>query len=135
MPSLLVLRDNYTIDERQFQETLLVIGEKELYWHFYPSEAGIWTTSVNHLKTIIPENRIKKGGQQLAIIHKEMGYEINFVLPHWELSINGSKLPKGFYKTFDVDWKEINLAYLGYEFLFTFDISNNEDRDFPKPVY
>lgn len=135
MPSMTISKDGYLIDERQFQETLLVIGQKELSWHFYPGEEGTWTTCINHRKSIIPDHQIKDGGRQLTITHTVQGYEISCVLPDWEFSINGSKLPKGFYDTILIAWKEIRLAYLGYEFLFTFDISNDTSREFPRPIY
>ena len=134
MPNLKIFRDGYLIDERQFQETLLVIGEKELYWHLYPSEEGIWATSINNQKAVIAEHKIKAGGRQLTIIHTEHDYEISCILPNWEFSINDSKLPPGFYNTFIVAWKEVRLAYLGYEFLFTFDMPENANTGFPKPI-
>jgi hypothetical protein len=134
MPNMIILKDGYIIDERHFRETLLVIGEKELYWHFYPSEEGIWTTSINHQKTTIAEHKVREGGRQLTIIHTKHDYEISCILPNWEFSINASKLPDGFYNTFLVAWKEIRLAYLGYEFLFTFEVADKVNVDFPTPV-
>jgi hypothetical protein len=135
MPNLLVLKDKHIIDQRQFRETLIVIGQKELSWQFYPSEEGIWTSSVNYIKSVIAEDKIKDGGRQLTILHKMGSYEISCVLPNWEFSINGSKLSKGFYDTIDIAWKEIKLASMGYEFIFTFDFSNDVSIDFPKPIY
>lgn len=134
MPIMLVLKDKQIVDERQFQETLLVIGQKELFWHFYPSEEGLWTTCINSQKAIIPDDQIRNGGRQFTILHKIHNYEISYVLPHWEFLINGSKLPKGFYDAIDIAWKEIKLAYMDYEFVFTFDISDDLGGDFPKPI-
>ena len=136
MPKLLVSKDNMIIDERQFQESFLVIGGERLYWHFYPSENGFWRTEIYNKKSISKDSDVT-GSQQFTITYTGRRYEVNCVLPDWSLSIDDVILPKGFYNTFEVVWRKLKVNYQGYEFLFVFDIADIETETIamPKPIY
>src|SRR5215203_2242171 len=136
MAMILVSKNNIPIFEKQFHETLLIIGRDKLYWHFYPSEEGFWITDINGEARKLEEANVS-GPQQFALIFTRWGYEVRGVLPDWSLSIDDVTLPHGFYDTFEVAWRTLKVGYLGYEFLFTFDSENIEQitASLPKPIY
>lgn len=136
MPKLVVSKDNMIIDERQFQESFLVIGGERLYWHFYPSENSFWITEIYNKKGILKDSEVT-GSQQFTMVYTGRSYEVDFVLPDWSLSIDDVILPKGFYNTFEVAWRKLKVCYQEYEFLFVFDVADiqTETMAMPKPVY
>jgi hypothetical protein len=100
--------------------------------HFYivrhaDSNDLFWETSQQQYEATQQTQELKRqgrdvgrrgGGIQLWLRHND----ISFVLPDWQLRVNGTDCERGFYLNVEIQWRMIELSYGDYWFKFLFSV-------------
>lgn len=106
MLTMKIFKDGTLIEEKSYLGYFLIMEDSshgELFWHTHSMDKstrhGIFRTWVHPV---------------------EGSYQFAYILPEWQLTVDGETLPQEFLQDVDVTGKLISLKYKTYEFVCKF---------------
>lgn len=127
MPTVNIFRAGRLLESLVFSDQFFII-------HRADTDELFWETGNQQLEYAqIARTQQERGGViKIWLRHKD----ISFVLPDWQLRVNGTDCERGFYLDVALHWRTIELGYrdVWFKFLFSPDEIPNEGHLLPRPA-